>query len=155
MFPLTLLPNAKFKLYKYTVPEGGSEGTYTVYPDASSCEQTTNANGELTFAKLPNGKYMIEESAAPAGYIKQEELKIYFTVSEGSTLTYTNEAGEPITSQDLVSYTPADKTFTVGNTPGAALPNSGGPGTTWIYLLGSILLLGAGISLAARRRTEN
>ena len=150
----TLLPNAKFKLYKYTVPEGGSEGTYTVYPNESSCEKTTNANGELTFEKLPNGKYMIEESAAPDGYIKQEELKIYFTVSEGGTLTYTNEDGETIDHQNLVTYAPANKAFTVGNTSGAALPESGGPGTLWIYLLGSLLLIGCGTILIARRRTN-
>ena len=150
----TLLPQAKFKLYKYTVPEGGSEGTYTVYPNESSCEKTTNANGELTFEKLPNGKYMIEESAAPDGYIKQEELKIYFTVSEGGTLTYTNEDGETIDHQNLVTYAPTNKAFTVGNISGAALPESGGPGTLWIYLLGSLLLIGCGTILIARRRTN-
>ena len=41
---------------------------------------------------------------------------------------------------------------TVENEPGAALPSTGGPGTTWIYLLGTVLLLGCGITLIARRR---
>ena len=40
----------------------------------------------------------------------------------------------------------------VWNTAGVELPSSGGPGTTWIYLIGSILLLGCGITLIARRR---
>ena len=40
----------------------------------------------------------------------------------------------------------------VMNSAGAELPNSGGPGTTWIYLFGTILLLGCGILLIARRR---
>ena len=106
----------------------------------------------LTFEKLPNGKYMIEETVTPAGYVKQEEIKIYFTVSEGSILTYTNEAGETIERQNFVTYAQADKTFTVGNTPGAALPNTGGPGTRLFTILGSILILGAGVLLWRRRR---
>ena len=148
----TTLSGAKFKLYKLTVPEGGSVGTYTVYPNSSSSEKTTGDDGTLTFEKLPNGKYMIEETSAPAGYVKQREIKIYFTVSEGSTVTYTNEAGETIESQTLVTYTPADQSFTVGNTPGAALPNTGGPGTRHFTILGSILILGAGVLLWRRRR---
>ena len=41
---------------------------------------------------------------------------------------------------------------TVRNISGVELPSSGGPGTIWIYLIGSILLLGCGITLIARRR---
>ena len=152
----TTLSGAKFKLYKFTVPEGGTDGTYTVYPDDpeddTSCEKITDDDGRITFNKLPNGKYMIEETVSPAGYVKQQEIKIYFTVSEGSTLTYTNEAGETIDSQNLVTYAAADKTFTVGNTPGAALPSTGGPGTRLFTILGSILIAGAGVLLVWRRR---
>ena len=42
--------------------------------------------------------------------------------------------------------------LTVNNTPGTALPSAGGPGTTWLYLLGTLLLLGCGTILVARRR---
>ena len=150
----TTLSGAKFKLYKLTIPDGGSVESYTVYPDQSTCEKTTDDDGTLTFEKLPNGQYMIEETLAPTGYVKQEEVKIYFTVSEGSKLTYTNEAGETIESQNLVSYSPTDKTFTVGNTPGAALPNTGGPGTTALYLLGIMLTSLAGAGLVMKRKKK-
>jgi LPXTG-motif cell wall-anchored protein len=43
-------------------------------------------------------------------------------------------------------------TFKVGNTAGAALPNTGGPGTRLFTILGSILILGAGVLLWRRRR---
>lgn len=51
----------------------------------------------------------------------------------------------------------ADYTFTgyrivVNNSSGTELPASGGAGTTWIYLLGFILVLGCGVTLIARRR---
>jgi LPXTG-motif cell wall-anchored protein len=42
--------------------------------------------------------------------------------------------------------------FTVGNTPGAALPNTGGCGTWPFTIVGSILILGAGVLLWRRRK---
>ena len=39
------------------------------------------------------------------------------------------------------------KLITYGNTPGAALPNSGGPGTLRIYLTGLLLTALAGLCL--------
>ncbi|MDO5138536.1 MAG: SpaA isopeptide-forming pilin-related protein [Oscillospiraceae bacterium] len=44
--------------------------------------------------------------------------------------------------------------FTVGNTPGAALPNTGGPGTTALYLLGIMLTGLAGAGLVMRRKKK-
>lgn len=41
--------------------------------------------------------------------------------------------------------------FTVGNTPGAALPHTGGAGTKLFTLLGSILIAGAGLLLWKRQ----
>lgn len=145
------LPGAKFRLCKYTVPEGSNLGSYTVYPDEDNCEKTTDSDGTLTFTGLTDGRYRITETKEPTGYVSQEELEIYFSVVDG-VIGWTDADGATINSQDLVSYSPADTTFTVGNVSGAALPNAGGPGTTWIYLIGSLLLLGCGIALVTRRR---
>jgi LPXTG-motif cell wall-anchored protein len=38
------------------------------------------------------------------------------------------------------------------NVPGAALPHTGGSGTMLLYILGSIMVLGAGALLWRRRR---
>ena len=45
-------------------------------------------------------------------------------------------------------------TATVGNTPGAALPNTGGPGTKMLYFFGIMLagLAGTGLVMKRRRR---
>ena len=48
----------------------------------------------------------------------------------------------------------ASVTYQILNKAGVELPSSGGPGTTWIYLLGSILILCCGITLIARRRAS-
>ena len=44
--------------------------------------------------------------------------------------------------------------YRIVNNPGVELPKAGGPGTTWLYLLGSILVLLSGVVLIARRRTS-
>ena len=51
-----------------------------------------------------------------------------------------------------VTYIKEDKVFTVGNQPGAALPNTGGPGTWLFTVFGSFLILLSGALLWRRRR---
>ena len=64
-----------------------------------------------------------------------------------------NEAQAAVPPQDGNEGTEAaNARFTIGNTPGAALPNTGGPGTRLFTILGSILILGAGVLLWRRRR---
>ena len=146
------LPNAKFKLFKLTTPAGGGTETYTVYPNAENCEKITGADGTLKYEKLPNGRYKIEETGAPDGYITKQTMILYFTVSAGSTVIWTNSEGTEISAQNMVEYEPSGKTFTVGNEPGTALPNTGGPGTIVFTTLGSILIAGTGFLLWRRRR---
>ena len=43
--------------------------------------------------------------------------------------------------------------YRITNNPGVELPATGGPGTRLFTILGSILILGAGILLWRRRRT--
>ena len=39
-----------------------------------------------------------------------------------------------------------------GNTPGVALPSTGGPGTALYYALGAAMTLGSGLTLLKARR---
>ena len=145
------LGNAYFKLYQLTGETETNEGTYTVYPDADHCEGHTNSSGTLEFSSLPKGKYMVEETKSPDGYIKEQEVKFYFTVTDEG-VDWTDEYGKnTITSQNLVSYVPNTVTFTVGNVPGAALPSAGGPGIRIFYLLGGTLILAA-LALLAKKQ---
>ena len=70
--------------------------------------------------------YYLEETKAPEGYNKLDEEK---TVDLGST-----------TSID------------VENHAGSVLPSTGGIGTTIFYIIGAILVIGAGVVLVTRRR---
>ena len=162
----TKLPGATFKLYRYSVPSGSDTGTYVVYPDeAGSTATTSNESGgnygTLSFRNLPDGYYKISETAVPEGYIKSENNDIYFDIVGGVITRYTGAyTGTARSSADeipetsnvaMVTYMKADKTFTVGNTPGAALPSPGGPGTLTGILFGGALSILAVFLLRNRR----
>lgn len=49
----------------------------------------------------------------------------------------------------------ADKLVEVENKTGTVLPSTGGAGTTMIYLVGAVLVLGSGVVLATKRRVKN
>lgn len=42
----------------------------------------------------------------------------------------------------------------VENKTGTVLPSTGGAGTTMIYLVGAVLVLGSGVVLATKRRVK-
>ena len=86
---------------------------------------------------LPNGSYQLIERKAPDGYIINSNA-ITFTVADGETQEWSlnGEAGS---------------VFEIPNPPDAALPNTGGPGTMLLYLLGGMLSLLAGAGLLTRR----
>jgi LPXTG-motif cell wall-anchored protein len=81
------------------------------------------------------------EKVSPAGYCI-ENAETTFTISNGQV---TDSSLEPEAGSQEIA-------FEIPNTPGAALPNTGGPGTRIFTILGSILILGAGVLLWRRRR---
>ena len=87
---------------------------------------------------LPNGSYQLVEREAPDGYVIENPITS-FTVLEGSVISWT-------LTGDAASI------FEIPNPAGVALPNTGGPGTRLFTILGSILILGAGVLLWRRRR---
>lgn len=97
-------------------------------------EYTSNAEGEVTsFTGLADGTYTLIEKTVPAGYNKAEDTEFTIKASdyEASNL---------------------EQSATVTNNIGVELPTTGGIGTTIFYLIGSILVIGAGIVLVAKRR---
>jgi LPXTG-motif cell wall-anchored protein len=137
----TPLIGAKFKLAKY------DEGWHQVIQEWEEKEVSAEPGkeGTLSFEGLTIGKYELIETESPAGYVKTSEMPRFEVVadSEGN-LTVSFE------DTDMVTYD--NGLFTVKNEPGAALPNTGGPGTRLFTILGSILILGAGVLLWMRQR---
>ena len=126
-----------------------SSGTFTNVsnenvPELDSDSQFTVPTAGIILTGLVDGQYLLQEISPPSGYVITNSTPVTFTVS-GGTITSTEGT---ITG---VRYTAATETsnaeFIVPNPPGAALPNTGGSGTRLFTILGSILILGAGVLL--------
>ena len=136
------LPGAKFKLTRVN-DEGNAISTEG---EAYSSEQEVDpTTGELEFTGLKKGRYKLEETIVPEGYIKKEPYYFITIGKDGTGALDTSIAHEMISPDSGNEYT-------VENEPGAELPAAGGPGTRLFTILGSILILGAGVSLWRRRR---
>ena len=159
--PTTYLSGAEFALYRY------SGQNYTVYPDQSGGVKTTDENGKLLFTNLSDGEYKIEETAVPAGYVSYSGDGVYFNVTDGVVTRYSEpyngtsrESDTPIAADaevNQVTYqlnqdSGAFVTFTVGNTPGEPLPNTGGSGTTPFTTLGATLVAVGIAGILIRRK---
>lgn len=140
------LQGAGFTLFKKV------NGSYTEVKKFTASTAT-----KFTFKGLEAGDYKLVESTTPAGYNTMADIE--FTVS--STI---NTAGANPTLTAL-SATSAKATFTttlssgtiatkIINKKGSLLPNTGGIGTTILYIIGSCLVLGAIVLLFARKRVN-
>ena len=146
------LTGAEFKLY--STETGGNaiqfiheEGTNT-YRVATQTEidekisADTITVGSATITGLAGKSYWLEETKAPDGYHKlTERVEVEFVT-----------LGEDNQSLTLAESYLADQS--VENEAGALLPSTGGMGTTVIYIIGAVLVIGAGIVLVVRRRTN-
>ncbi|MBQ3925314.1 MAG: hypothetical protein II696_07340, partial [Firmicutes bacterium] len=150
-----------------TISTGASFALYTAsdYDDESEQPKSgakaivtgrTGTDGILSLGDLPVGEYRLVETEAPAGYYKADSaIKIYVTAgtSEAADNTVTAmQANQPSVVTKISAQGEDTWQIRVWNNPGAELPASGGPGTKWMYLLGSLLTLAAGIALVSRRR---
>ena len=147
----TKLKGAKFVLYKEETTGGTTTTKYYRRWDETTNKVTwvdkitdateveTNENGEASFDGLANGIYHLVETKAPAGY---NQLDKPYTVR-------VNEKNDPVTNENENQLT---VTATVTNKTGAVLPSTGGMGTTIFYVLGAVLVVGAGVLLVTKKR---
>ena len=140
------LANAEFKL---TGADG--ETALTGYGNLKSDDKTSG--NLLNGIYLSNGTYYLVETKEPDGY-DALPYKIEIVVSgDGDASRIFTASAVPETTTQITDQTPNNHmlyTFNVYNNPGVELPNTGGPGTTWITLLGAMLVLFAGLGLLSR-----
>ena len=108
----------------------------------------------IYYGYMDPGTYYLEETEVPAGYYApQGRIRLEISANNDPVITATWTTGEADQTQGTVTGNAASGyTISIRNMTGVELPSTGGPGTIWIYLIGTILLLGCGITLIARRR---
>ena len=149
----TPLEDAEFSLYgsDYYDTEGN------VNPEAQALESNkkTDQNGILDLGQYTYGTYYLVEEKAPEGYIKIDTpIKIVLSSSpayeqNGSSLSMSGNGITPLKddNQKVIGYQ-----FIVTNNAGYELPSTGGIGTTIFYVIGTILVIGAGVLLVTKKR---
>ena len=141
----TKLPNAQFVLYKEVISETGSSTLYYKWNETdkkvewvtdmtAATVKTTDDHGAASFDGLDNGDYYLVETKAPDGY---------------NQLTEPHKVTVAGSSTDTTKLTAIAK---VANSTGAELPSTGGMGTTIFYVLGAVLVVGAGVLLVTKKR---
>jgi LPXTG-motif cell wall-anchored protein len=157
------LAGAEFELQKYNNENFRGLDTAWGTNGIKTAVETSDNPGEFSFAGIPEGYYKLVETKYPDGYIGARGNPL-FRVVEGNgrfMLQLLEEKADGTIApaennrSDTVIVNDADNTIklvTFGNTPGTALPMTGGSGTRLFTILGSILIAGAGLLLWRRRR---
>ena len=99
---------------------------------------TTNKSGKFTIKGLSAGTYKLEETKQPAGYNKLKN-PVTVVIDNDGNVTVDGANADPVK---------------VLNNTGSILPSTGGAGTTMIYLVGAVLVLGSGVVLVTKRRVK-
>lgn len=120
----------------------------------------TGSDGKLDFSQLGAGTYKLSETGVLPGYNGLKDIT--FTLScklpavdaviagtEKATWTITNVTPENVT---FVQQTDGTFEITIVNNKGTELPSTGGIGTTIFYVVGSIMVVAAGVLLVTKKR---
>lgn len=145
------LEGAEFTLAKALSDDASSEtastlsfvladGVYTVASTEDTETTTTLIAGSVDVKGLGAGTYYLTETKAPAGYNKLT-APITIAIDEAGNVTMN---GSPVTED-----------VEVVNQAGSLLPSTGGVGTTMFYVIGGILVVGAGVVLVSKKRMAN
>lgn len=154
-----------YKIVANKVGEDGStplEGAgFTLYKIVNG--QEVKVGNEITgvttfeFKGTDAGEYVLKETTVPAEYNKAEDLHFtvnatYDTNSADPKLTDLSVTGNNTFNTSITGENDGSATTTIVNKRGSVLPSTGGIGTTIFYVIGGILMVGAGVILVSRRR---
>ena len=153
------LEGAEFTLEKFYKNESNGEWKSITKVDNSS-------STVFEFAGLDDGYYRLTETTHPEGYNPIDP--IYFTITAEHELLSDNpklttleatETNEQHTNKETgnITFTSTNEdngilTTNVVNKKGSLLPETGGIGTTIFYIVGVVLVLGAGVLLVTKKR---
>ena len=158
------IKNADGKYLAYTPDKDGNGkwSTLDTKPaaDATSGVFTTGKNGQVTFPALDEGKYTIEEIAAPNGYVNVGVF-FSFTIAANLSGTGADQTAKPSYTIDadgvssdrwgLVSDGSTAEVVVENVKNITQLPLTGGAGTV-LFTVVAALLIGAGVTVGVRSR---
>lgn len=136
----------------------------TVVETPISIRLTTNEiTGKISFVGLGEGTYTLTETVTPAGYNTIDPISFTITcklpekVETGDETCTWTITGWPTTEDGESGVVNNGGIFAADiiNKSGSLLPSTGGIGTTIFYVVGGILVIGAGILLVAKKRMSN
>ena len=166
------LPNAEFEFPFYVKSDAdATDGAY-IYAGTDPGTGLTNRittpdSGVIVVKGVKSGSYNnIKEVTAPAGYNKLTAPVTVEAVKTGSTSTHTTvyldkDGNIANTETDRKTEVKVDiekiaaKPVVVVNKAGTELPSTGGMGTTVFYVLGAVLVVGAGVLLVTKKRMSD
>lgn len=159
----TKLQSAEFKLHntagKWAIVDTNGKVTGWSDTEDAGSTLTSDNNGLFKIIGLDEGTYYLKETVAPVGYnLLSAEIMVEITATKNQSwngqaanaLTQLNVTADGNAGTGNVSTGIAD--ITIANNKGATLPETGGMGTTVFYILGSILVVGAGVLLVTKKR---
>lgn len=117
-------------------------------------ERESTAGTEFTWKGVDDGHYIIIETETPAGYNTLDPIE-FDVIAE-----HEEESEDPVLiSVDGDPFLPTEENMgilqaEIENHSGAPLPHTGGIGTTLFYVLGGMLVLGAGILLVVKKFSD-
>ena len=138
------LDKAEFELYYGTSSENATplkfdliDGVYHYNPSGSETHiKPTGTEATALIVGLDNAHYVLKEVVVPAGYNKAADTPV-------------NNVSRVDVSDD------SDTLVTIQNLKGTELPSTGGIGTTIFYVIGGLLVVGAGVVLVSRRKSQD
>ena len=144
-----LIDGAQFKIYDALT--GGNEvkvvkitgGRYRLAEGSEAGVVIETEDGVARVIGLDAGTYYLEEIKAPDGYNKLSGRKTITITDENLYAQFDAENGKQYDT---------DSGVWVENKTGSLLPETGGIGTTIFYVLGGVLVLGAGVALVTKKR---
>lgn len=151
------LEGAGFTLYKKV--NGEWTAVKTISADEATAAENSDKKNIFTFSGLDDGDYKLSETTVPDGYNKASDVE--FTVTADHDVVSDSPAlkslsGDVTTGELTFNSNTTDGSLTtkVVNKKGSVLPSTGGMGTTILYVVGTILVLAAGILLVTKKRMD-